>query len=732
MSDNRSEEIIFNEIISLVNNNNLDQAEEIIQKTLQQLNYKDHFFLFFLLGIINEKKKKIELSKNYFEKVIEINKNFILAYYNLGLIYFKEKSYSRANFFFKKGLEVDPNFYDCFFMMAKIKAEENKIFDSIELYKKCIELDPEKIDAYIDLSNKYIFQQEYIDAEIILKKALQKFHKSFEILNNLGLLYLKTSKLEDAKFFFTQAIISKPDEINPRLNMSVVYSEQQNYEKSLNVINETIDLDSQIPELYFFKSNILEKLSKLEESINCLDNILKLNVFFPKVFTRLIELNIKLLNQNQGKKLYENIDLKNLEVEDLELLIFNSNYIYNFEHDKYLGLINESNIKRKKNCSQQLEIFNKQKSLNSNLCNKTKIGFISADFKNHPISYQLKDFFFNLIERDDVEVFFYNNSKIEDETTKELKKKSKNWSDIYLFSDFNLAKKIFKDNIDILFDLSGFTNGNRLGVFPYRPAKIQISWVGYLNSLGIDGIDYLLADSNVIPELKEFESLYKEKIIRLDRCWTTLSLSKNSFEPNYQACPNLKNNFLTFGSMNNYKKYNEKTLDVWSDILRLSNNTRFYFSGNKMFLDNFLKSKILTVFEKKKIDKSRVIFEGYSERKISLNNYNKIDICLDPFPYTGGTTMLESTFMCVPTLTLAGNTFISRCGYSINKNLKLDEWISYTEDDYISKAVKFSAMPDFILKTKKIIYDAVYKSQIFSSKKLTENFVRLMKDLLKR
>jgi predicted O-linked N-acetylglucosamine transferase (SPINDLY family) len=187
---------------------------------------------------------------------------------------------------------------------------------------------------------------------------------------------------------------------------------------------------------------------------------------------------------------------------------------------------------------------------------------------------------------------------------------------------------------------------------------------------------------------------------------------------------------LTFGSLNNYLKYNDRVLDAWSDILRYTENTRLLLFGNKIFLDKSFQERLYAIFKKKNINPARILLKGNLERNESLKVYDNIDICLDPFPYNGGTTNFESAYMCVPTITLVGNNFISRCGYSINKNLNNEEWNCFSEQEYINKAINFSLNPTFILEAKRKIYENIFVKKKLSSKNLVENFIRIVKTIL--
>lgn len=733
VNENVSESVIFKDIIYLIQTNKLDEAKTKAKEVLNSLQYKDHFFILYLLGTICGKLGDVDESVIFFKRSIKLNKNFDPAYYNLGLIYFKNRMLEDAYLSFEKGLNINSSNYDCLFMLAKINEEQKKNYEAIEIYKKCIRLDSNKSDGYLAISNLYSSVNQNEEALNVLNDAYSKFKSNYKVLNNLGLILKKIGKLEQAIVTFYEGLKLKADEQEPLINIALCYLEKKEYQKALETIDKAIALNNKSLEAHFTKSLVFEKNNQLEDSLICLQRCLEIDTNFVKAQARVIEINIKLFNFLDIHKLFEKINFEKLDIENLGLLIFYSNYISNLNNSKYEQLINIHNKKIKDQNFTSIKKFSlEKKKSNFKLLEKIKLGFVSGDFNNHPVCYQLKDFFIKLSKDNDFKSYIYDNSEKEDDLTLELKKNLPNWYKINNISDYDVAKKIFSDQINILFDLSGHTTGNRLGIFLFKPAEIQISWVGYLRSVGVDGINFILADPYVIPNNQNFENLYKEKIIRLDNCWSTLSSIKLDDKINFNILPSTKNNFLTIGSINNYMKYNYEVLDVWSNILKSTTNTRLYLSGNKIFNNLFFKEKFLDFFKKKNIDLTRLVLEGASSRDQSLKNYSKIDFCLDPFPYNGGTTSLEAAFMCVPVLTLVGDIFISRCGYSININLNINEWNCTSKDEYLSKAIDYSKNPDFIQKSKKKIYETVYVKKLFSSDSFFINFKMLVTKLFKK
>jgi predicted O-linked N-acetylglucosamine transferase (SPINDLY family) len=719
------------QLINYINRNNYPEAEKKISELINIDDYNIPIF-YNLVGVVNEKIHKLNLAEENFQKAIELDDKFYPAVFNLGMLKFNNNLYDQAIIFFNKTLEIEPNYYDASHMLAQSFVKLKNFDLAINTYQKTIKIDLNNKAAYINLANLFLALHLDIEAQSTLETAAKKITEDYQILNNLGLIYKKLNKIDEAINLFSRTLALKIDEVEPDVNLSLCYFEKQNYVKSLEFIEKALIKHNSSNEIFYYKSLILERIGKLDEALENIEKSILIKKDYFSSIQKKIEIYIKLLRHKESKILLENLDLNNetVKLDNIGLLIFFSNYIFNLDQKYYFKLIELHSSIQKKESEFILRKIKKELLIQKNiLSKKIRIGFISADFNNHAVSFQLKNFFILLSKNSETEIFFYYNSGKKDEINLELRSYIKNWADIENSSVFQIVEKISNDNLDVLVDLSGFTEGNKLEIFPYKLCKNQITWAGYLNSVGVEGIDYMLADPFVVPKDPDFEGLYKEKILRFDNCWSTLSLLDEISNADVNNLPFFKNKILSFGSQNNYFKYNERVLEVWSDILKYTQNSQLLLSGNKIFLDKDFQEKVFKVFQKKNIDETRIILKGSSERHEALKNYNNFDICLDPFPYNGGTTNFEASYMCVPTITLVGKTFISRCGYSVNKNLNNDDWNCYSEEEYINKAINFASNPELILEAKKRIYKNVFVKKKFSSKNLVENFLKIVKKL---
>ena len=356
---------------------------------------------------------------------------------------------------------------------------------------------------------------------------------------------------------------------------------------------------------------------------------------------------------------------------------------------------------------------------------KIKIGFLSPDFyKSHSITYFIKNLIKDL-KQTKFETYGLSLIKIEqhDETTDELKDLFDNWSDLGEKSDQDTVNIIQKLNIDVLVDLAGLWGSNKISIFNTRICPLQVSWLGFNNSTGMKKVDFILADVNTV---KDEEKYYGSKIYKFPKIWNSHCGFK--IKRYFNELPIKKNGHITFGSLNNFMKVNEEVLDVWIKILKNIKNSKIILKSSLYICEDAIRKK----FEKEGLKDSIQILKKTRRNEFlsHINVYDKIDICLDTFPFNGVTTTIEALWKNVPVLTRAGYNFNSRCGESILKGANLEKFIATSNEDYIKKAVYYANNIDELEKVRINLYNNIEKSAIFDTKQFTKDFCKAIDKML--
>jgi predicted O-linked N-acetylglucosamine transferase (SPINDLY family) len=285
------------------------------------------------------------------------------------------------------------------------------------------------------------------------------------------------------------------------------------------------------------------------------------------------------------------------------------------------------------------------------------------------------------LDRETMEAFCYSNRMAEDDITARFQRLA-TWRPASRLSDDELAEQIRADRIDILFDLAGHTGGNRLLVFARRPAPIQITWIGYVGTTGLEAMDFILADRYQIPE--EADRYYVERVLRMPHGYVCFDPPDDA--PSVEPLPAKAAGHATFACFNNPAKITPQVVACWSRILRRLPEARMILKYRGLD-DERTQTHYRALFARHGIAGDRLEFVGWSPHAELLACYHRVDVALDPFPYNGGLTTCEALWMGVPVVTCPGETFASRHSLSHLSNVGLTETIARDLDEYVELAV---------------------------------------------
>jgi predicted O-linked N-acetylglucosamine transferase (SPINDLY family) len=309
-----------------------------------------------------------------------------------------------------------------------------------------------------------------------------------------------------------------------------------------------------------------------------------------------------------------------------------------------------------------------------------QVGFVSGDFRDHAMAYFMEPIFSHLAKDAGLSLHAYSNHAVEDAVTHRLRGHIRHWNSVFALSDEMLAEKIQADAIDILIDLTGHTARNRLLTFARKPAPIQCGWIGYLGTSGLESIDYYLADHYFLPP-GEFDRYFTEKIVYLP---AVAPFQPSLDAPDINSLPVLAGGHLTFGSFSRISKLNLRVIALWAQLLRALPESRMILGG----MPHDGRHQVVSGwFQDEGIAPERLQFYPRSDSRSYFALHHRIDLCLDPFPFTGATTTGHALWMGVPTLTLTGQTIPGRLGPAMLLHAGLEDFVARNPQDFVEKGV---------------------------------------------
>lgn len=602
-------------------------------------------------------------------------------------------------------LPVEPTCYQLHYNLGFMYHRDNQLDDSLSHYKLALGI----LELHIEKE-----KLKHPPNESLLRQ-LEEFQ--IKCYNGIGGIYFAVQDRELAIYYFSRALELRPDDPDINNQLGVVYTELRLTDKAISYYKHGIEnakkahisteQDMLLASMYMNMGLAYCYEINYTEAIECYNKALK---YKPRLS---LAYQNKLLDLNYISHMIENPMY-------IAKLHKNLNKIYEYVENDYKKSLPNYVIK------QQIIDCVKANQDPSSLVDELKergvklnIGFVSGDFISHPVSYFLN----SILKFINTDVFNVHCFSLKIVQLHNVFPHCK-WHLVKNTSPEELKKKIEDENIDILFDMSSQTGDNRLDTFVLKPAPIQISYCGYPNTSGLSNMDYHIVDcitdsdgktpsanGKVLPSTQKY---YTEKLLFTKRCFLnyTPAIGIENLPELVDTQPCVKNNYLTIGTFNRYNKINDNVIRVYERILEECPNVKFIIK-TKEFLTPKLRQQFIDTWKNKEL-LDRIEIMEYSDLYTDhLLDYNKMDIALDTFPYSGTTTSCEALMMGCPVLCLydlkrqyhSQNVSSSLMYYS-----ELSEYITFSEDEFVNKVKYLSNNMVLLMNLKKDVRDKFVKN----------------------
>lgn len=549
-------------------------------------------------------------------------------------------------------------------------------------YEKALEIAPGYADAHNNLG---ILVQEAGRLEEALahyEKALEQRPDLMQAHTNAATVLKRLGRFEAARAHCENVLASHPASATACNTLGAILQEEGDSEQALSWHAKALELEPHSPEIWNDMGVALQELGRYDEAVAAFRNALAMEPTQAASFFNLGNCDMARGRQEAAMEHY--LHALHLRPDcttffDIFYIVLNS--VATDQEHIYTA------------CRHHAALYeNVQAFTHSAVAAATdkpvlRIGYVSGDFNtSHPLYY----FLHGVLEHHDASQFAihcYATSPKEDAFTDRIRNSPAHWTSLVGHDDAAAAQRIHDDAIDILIDLSGHTHNNRLGVFARKPAPVQATWLGFLNTTGLQAMDYLLCNKWLVrPEEAAFCSETPWYLEGPGSCFRNDALERDL---PIAPLPALANGVVTFGCCNTFHKINADVLACWIEILQNTPGSRLLCKA-KLFARETVRAEFLEHFQRAGIAASRILLEGPSPFLDFLDTFNRIDISLDTFPYNGGTITCHSLSMGVPVLTLTGQSVISHAGESFLRPLGLDAWVAEDRADYVAMATDWA------------------------------------------
>lgn len=588
-------------------------------------------------------------------QALKLQPQLATRHYNLATVLAEQGRQDEAEAAYRAAVQLQPNFADAHHNLGQLLEHAGRDADAAHAYRAALGTQPDHALACCNLGAVLGRMGQFPEALASLDHALAVNPRLAQAHHNLGVLHKQMLRLDAACEAFRTAAKLNPQDAESRQALGDVLRSMRRYDEAILTLKRALALNPQHADAWVDLGNVHKDLGELNEAIACYE---RAKAIAPD------------------------------RVEPHHALLMTGNYLPGMDKARLLAQAREFGALAASRAHHADNTPVSGLASQAQPDKPLRIGIVSGDLYAHPVGHFLESVLQALRANagDQMALIAYATQPFRDTLTDRLQACTQAWHMVAGMSDEALAAQIRADGIDILIDLSGHTAHSRLPMFARRPAPVQVSWLGYFATTGLTAIDHLLADPWSLPPALEAD--FTEHIWRLPE--TRLCFTPPQDAPQVSPLPALTHGGITFGCFNNLSKLNDGVIALWSRIVQTVPNSRLLLKAPQLASPP-VRQNLQARFKAHGLSGERLVLQGPSSRADYLQAYAQVDIALDPFPFTGGTTSAEGLWMGVPMLTLAGDSLVARQGVSLLMNAGLPEWVADDLEDCVAKAMAHAA-----------------------------------------
>jgi predicted O-linked N-acetylglucosamine transferase (SPINDLY family) len=638
------------------------------------------------IAVQHHRAGRWQAAEEVYRQILAVHPDQVDALHLLGVIAYQAGRHEVGIEYIKRAIRLKGNEAAFHCNLGNALRDHGKLDEAVACYREAVNLQPRFAEAHNGLGMTLKKQRKLDEAIASWRRALELRPDYADALFNLALALKEQRKLDKAVACWRRALMLKPDDAAGHSNLGAVLNEQGNIDEAVASYRQALELKPDYAEAYNNLGVALQQQGNLDGAISSFRRALECKPDYPAAHS-----NFLLALQYDAGATLSGLAAAHAEYDS-----------------RYAG---------------PLRPLRRQPQTLPDPLRRLRVAFLSPDFRRHPVGHFLIQALENF-DREQWETICYCDRVVQDDLTTRLRAAATVWRDVVGSNDEELTEGIRADQVDVLFDLAGHTAGNRLLVFARKPAPIQITWLGYVGTTGLQAMDYLLADRFEIPLGQE--RFYRERILRMPDGYVCYEPPATPIEPG--PLPALENGIIHFGSFNNPAKITPQVVEVWAKILNRVPGSRLVMKYRGWEGESVL-CRSIELFQAAGVDAGRLEFAGRSDHAEFLAAYRQIDVALDPFPYGGGVTTCEALWMGVPVVTCPGETFASRHALSHLSNVGLTETIARDLDEYVELAASLAGDLARLAALRAGLRDRMAASPLCDGKRFAANLMRVVREV---
>ena len=658
------------------------------------------------MGIILNSKGDLESAIQSYKKALNIKPIYPEAYNNMGIAFKSQGDLENAIKSFKQALKIKSDYAEAYVNMGNALQGNGELEAAIESFNQAIKIKPDYVEAYNNMGNTLQDKGDLEGAINCYNKALSIQPDYSAAHFNMGIALNGKNDPVAAINSYKQALKIQPDHADALNNMGVAQNSQGDPEAAIQSYKSAIKIQPDFVDAYFNMGIALQDKGHLKAALDSFTKGLKIKPDDQQYRSQKLYLQACICDWTGARE--EEVFISELGTTTQHINPFTM-----------LALEDAPDRHRLRSEIYSNHTF-KQMPLPlpprpSQKPKRLRIGYFSADFKNHPVMYGLIE----ILERHNRKLFEIYAYSFGPDTDDEMRLRVINavdvFDDVKNMSDQDISRLARQDSIDIAIDLTGFTQNGRTGIFAYLAAPIQVSMLGYPGTLGTSFINYVIVDQALIPP--ENQKFYSENPIYLPQhiCGLEVSIPLLEETPKRSELGLPVEGFV-FCAINNTYKITPAEFDIWMRLLH-------HVEGSVLWLlesNRWAKTNLIKEAEARGISSERLVFQpkmvkDRDSQQRYLSQFRQADLYLDTFIYGGGSTAANALWAGLPVLTLIGQGLTTRMAASYLNALGLFELITTTSKDYERLAFELSKNPERLALLKQKLADEIKSGKLFDN-----------------
>ena len=678
----------------------------------------DFVEVYYNLGITFQELKQLDNALSNYKKAIEIKSNYKEAFNNLGIVYKELKEFDLAIQSYKEATNINPKYAEAFNNLGILYRDLGQPNEAFASYNEAIKIFPDYDEAHNNLGILYMDSGQIDKAIVSYKNAINANESFIEAINNLGIAFMNLGQIEQSINYYQKAISIDPNFALTYNNLGIAYKHVKNLDAAVKCFDKAINLDPNYSDAFSNYGNVLTTMDNFEEALIKYQHAYEINPNKDYILGNVLHTRMHLCFwddfSNNLNKLKKQINEGQKRIDPFSFMAL----IDDAELQEKVSKIYSKDRFPKSDLLPQIKYYPKHK--------KIRIGYFSGDFREHPVS-TLTAGLYESHNRDFFEIYAFSyGPDTNDEMNIRIKAGVDHFHDVQRMSHKDIALLSRSLEIDIAVDLGGYTASAKTDIFAIVTAPIQLSYIGFLGTMGADYYDYLVSDLTIIP--KQCQKYYSEKIIYLPNFQANDTKQTYSISNFSRKDIGLPEKGFVFCCFNNTYKFTPLTFDSWGRILKnVPDSVLLLYASNKAAEKNLIKEIV-----KRGIDSERIIFGKHLPIEGYLGRYKVVDLFLDTSPYNAGTTSSDAMKMGLPVITFQGQSFSSRMGASILKAINMPELIANTQKEYESMAIELAKNPKKLKQIKEKLAKNIKSAPLYDTLLFTKHLESAFKLIYER